>query len=74
MINEKELIREIENNEWKPVKNIEEENNKLKKAVKDRKEETNIKLSENNINLILSESSLKKDWLSLEEDKVWEEL
>ncbi len=74
MINEKELIREIENDEWKPVKNIEEENNKLKKAVKDRKEETNIKLSENNINLILSESSLKKDWLSLEEDKVWEEL
>ncbi|MDQ7056430.1 MAG: hypothetical protein Q9M89_08270 [Persephonella sp.] len=52
LINEKELIREIENDEWKPVKNIEREKNKLKKAVIDRKEKTNIKLSKNYTNMI----------------------
>ncbi len=51
MINEKELLKEIENDEWIPVKNIDKEKEKLKKAVKNKykKKVISIRLSESDI-------------------------
>jgi len=45
---EKELIEEIERDEWKPVDNIDEEKRKLKKAVKNKykKKTISIRVSE----------------------------
>ncbi|WP_293447848.1 hypothetical protein [Persephonella sp.] len=48
--------------------------NKIEKAVKDNKEETNTKISKDYAYLILSEFSLKGDWLSTEEEKAWKDL
>ncbi|WP_242462902.1 DUF2283 domain-containing protein [Persephonella atlantica] len=43
MINEKELMKEIENDEWLSLNNIEEEKKKLKKVVKEVEEEKLVK-------------------------------
>jgi predicted DNA binding CopG/RHH family protein len=51
MIDEKKLLQEIENDEWQSVKNIDEEKEKLKKAVKEKykKKVISIRLSEGDI-------------------------
>jgi len=53
MINEKEIIEEIERDEWKPVKDWEKEKTKLKNAVKN-------KYKKKAISIRLSEGDLKK--------------
>ena len=57
----------------KVEKNLKEKN-KIEKAVKDNKEKTNTKISKDYAYLILSEFSLKGDWLSPEEEKAWKNL
>ena len=58
MINEKELIEEIENDEWKPVKNLEKEKKKLKNALKEKykKKAISIRLSEGDIRKLKKKS------------------
>jgi len=48
--------------------------NKIGITAKDNKEETNTKISKDYAYSILSEFSLKGDWLSPEEDEVWKDL
>ena len=48
--------------------------NKIEITAKDNKEETNTKISKDYTCSILSEFSLKGDWLSPEEEKAWEDL
>ena len=48
--------------------------NKIGITVKDNKKETNTKISKDYAYLILSEFSLKGDWLSPEEEKAWKDL
>ena len=50
------------------------EKNKIEKVVKNNKEGTNTKISKDYTYLILSEFSLKRDWLSPEEEKAWKGL
>ena len=51
MISEKELMEEIEKDEWKSIQNLEEEKEKLKEAVKEKykKRVISIRLSESDI-------------------------
>jgi len=58
MINEKELIEEIEKDEWKPVKNLEKEKKKLKNALKEKykKKAISIRLSEGDIRKLKKKS------------------
>ena len=58
MINEKKLIEEIENDEWKPVENLEEEKSKLLKAVKqkEKKKVISIRISEGDLRKLKKKS------------------
>ncbi len=58
MIDEKKLIKEIENDEWKPVENLEEEKNKLLKAVKqkEKKKVISIRISEGDLRKLKKKS------------------
>jgi len=58
MIDEKKLKKEIQNDEWQPVKNLEEEKIKLKNALieKHKKKSISIKLTENDIRKLKKKS------------------
>ncbi len=58
MIDEKKLIKEIENDEWKPIENLEEEKNKLLKAVKqkEKKKVISIRISEGDLRKLKKKS------------------
>jgi len=53
MINEKELIQEIESDEWQPVKDVNKEKEKLKNAVRE-------KYKKRIISIRLSEADIRK--------------
>jgi predicted DNA binding CopG/RHH family protein len=58
MINEKELIQEIENDEWQPIKDITKEKEKLQNAVREKykKKVISIRLSEADIRKLKKKS------------------
>ncbi|GAB6072383.1 hypothetical protein JCM14244_07600 [Venenivibrio stagnispumantis] len=58
MIDEKKLKNEIQNDEWQPVKNLEEEKIKLKNALieKHKKKSISIKITENDIKKLKKKS------------------